>query len=74
MRKHQQGTVEIMEAATAWEIDDFATSLTAASANTISAYVSDVSQFANWESASPLTTPARSPKMWCVNTSDFSPP
>ncbi len=59
MRKHQRGTVEFMEAATAWEIDDFATSLTAASANTISAYVSDISQFANWVERQSIDDPRK---------------
>ena len=59
MRKHQRGTVEIMEAATAWEIDDFATSLTAASANTVSAYVSDISQFANWVERQSIDDPRK---------------
>ena len=59
MRKHQRGTVEFMGAATAWEIDDFATSLTAASANTISAYVSDISQFANWVERQSIDDPRK---------------
>ena len=59
MRKHQRGTVEFMEAATAWEIDDFATSLTAASANTVSAYVSDITQFAHWVERQSIDDPRK---------------
>ena len=59
MRKHHRGTVEFMEAATAWQIDDFATSLTAASANTVSAYVSDITQFANWVDRQSIDDPRK---------------
>ena len=48
-----------MEVAASWEIDDFATSLTAASANTVSAYISDVSQFAQWVNRQSIDDPRK---------------
>ena len=40
-----------------WNIDGFATSLTAASPNTVSAYVSDVSLFAQWVERQHIVSP-----------------
>ncbi len=40
-----------------WNIDGFATSLTAASPNTVSAYVSDVSLFAQWVERQQIVSP-----------------
>jgi site-specific recombinase XerD len=40
-----------------WNIDGFATSLTAASPNTVSAYVSDVSLFAHWVERQHIASP-----------------
>jgi len=40
-----------------WNIDGFATSLTAASPNTVSAYVSDVSLFAQWVERQHIASP-----------------
>jgi integrase/recombinase XerC len=41
-----------------WRLDEFAQSLTSSSANTISAYRSDVSLFAEWVERSGVTSPA----------------
>lgn len=46
-----------MESNPTWEIDGFAMSLTSASPNTVSAYVSDVSLFAEWVSRQSIVTP-----------------
>ena len=44
--------------ADAWRVDDFAASLTAASANTVAAYRSDVSQFAEWAGRGSVMSPS----------------
>ena len=43
--------------AAGWSIDDFVGSMTAASANTTSAYASDIRQFAEWMSRQKVTSP-----------------
>jgi len=47
-----------METLEAWNIDTFARSLTRSSENTVSAYTSDIRQFAQWVSRSGIVDPA----------------